>query len=56
MWGVLASAGAGMLRKVLPSAISWGMNKLNNSSFGKNIVSPVLSTILPMVSNHLPSA
>lgn len=54
MWGMLANAGAGILRQVLPAAINWGMNKLNSTNLGKNFISPVLSTLLPMVSQHLP--
>ena len=42
MWGVLANLGKGLLTKLLPSAINWGVNKLMTSNFGKSVISPQL--------------
>lgn len=42
MLSILANAGKSLLSKVLPSAVSWGVNKLMNSNFGKTYISPAL--------------
>lgn len=42
MWNLLASAGSALLKKVLPSAINWGVNKLVHTNFGKRVLSPAL--------------
>lgn len=42
MLGLLASAGTSLLKNFLPSAISWGVNKLVNSRMGKSYITPNL--------------
>lgn len=40
MWGALLQGGLSLLKQVAPAAINWGMQKLTNSNFGKNVVTP----------------
>lgn len=45
MWGAIASGLGGLLRKVAPVAINWGVNKLMSTGIGRNYVAPVASMI-----------
>ena len=40
MWGALLSGGMSLLKQIAPAAINWGMQKLTNSNFGKQVVTP----------------
>lgn len=54
MLAMLSSGLGGLLRKVAPAAINWGVNKLMNTNVGKKYVAPAARLLMqPMM--KLPS-